>query len=95
MIRSLNIQRDSNKEEDQSRSFLNPTVLGLQESPTLRIHQRCKEIMASGRHVYKLGLGQSPFPIPDEVVSALRLYAPKKEYQHVQGVVELREAVAE
>ena len=77
------------------RKFLHPTIIGLEESPTLRINQRCRELMAAGRHVYRLGLGQSPFPIPEEVVSALRLYAPRKEYQDVQGLSELRKAVAD
>ncbi len=75
--------------------YLNPNVRGLKESPTLRINQHCKELVAAGRHVYKLGLGQSPFPVPDAVVNALRLYAPQKDYLHVQGLPELRQAVAD
>jgi aspartate aminotransferase len=95
MIRSRNRQTISSKEEDQPRKFLHPQIIDLEESPTLRINKRCREMMAAGRHVYRLGLGQSPFPIPEEVVSALRLYAPRKEYQDVQGLFELRKAVAE
>src|SRR5690606_36930948 len=41
------------------------------------------------------GLGQSPFPIPNPVVNALRLHAPEKEYQHVKGLPQLRQAVAD
>lgn len=77
-----------------NHQFLNPNVAGLQLSPTLKINQYCKELAASGKRVYKLGLGQSPFPIPDAIVNALRLYATQKEYQHVQGLPELRQAVA-
>lgn len=75
--------------------YLNPNVAGLKESPTLRINQHCKELAAAGKHIYKLGLGQSPFPVPEPVVNALRLYAPQKDYLHVQGLPELRQAVAE
>jgi len=75
--------------------YLNPNVAGLKESPTLRINQHCKELSAKGKHIYKLGLGQSPFPVPDPVVNALRLFAPQKDYLHVQGLPELRQAVAE
>ncbi|MBK8610762.1 MAG: aminotransferase class I/II-fold pyridoxal phosphate-dependent enzyme [Chitinophagaceae bacterium] len=77
------------------RRFLNPNVIGLKESPTLRINQHCKELAAQGQHIYKLGLGQSPFPVPESVVNALRLYAPQKDYLHVQGLPELRKAVAD
>ena len=75
-------------------AYLNPKVRGLKESPTLRINQLCKEIAAEGKPVYKLGLGQSPFPIPDVVVNALELNAAQKDYLHVQGLPELRESVA-
>lgn len=75
--------------------YLNPNVIGLKESPTLRINQRCRELAAQGKTIYKLGLGQSPFPVPEPVVNALRLYAPQKDYLHVQGLPELRQAVAD
>lgn len=74
--------------------YLNPNIRDLQESPTLRINQRCRELSAAGKLVYRLGLGQSPFPVPDSVVNALRLHAPEKEYLHVQGLEPLRETVA-
>src|SRR5690606_16367779 len=75
--------------------FINNNLDGLAESPTLRINQRCKELAAGGKKIYKLGLGQSPFPIPNPVVNALRLHAPEKEYQHVKGLIQLRQAVAD
>ena len=86
---------NENPEQLKTHSYLNPNVVGLKESPTLRINQHCKELAAKGKHIYKLGLGQSPFPVPDPVVNALRLYAPQKDYLHVQGLPELRQAVAD
>jgi aspartate aminotransferase len=88
-----------NKEEPDAlqkiKKYLNPNISGLKVSPTLRINQRCKELAAKGKHIYKLGLGQSPFPVPESVVNALRLYAPQKDYLPVQGLKELRKTVAE
>ena len=80
---------------EKKHLYINPNIVGLSESPTLRINQRCKELARTGKHIYKLGLGQSPFPVPDLVVNALRLYAPQKDYLHVQGLPELRKAVAD
>lgn len=80
---------------EKKHLYLNPNVIGIRESPTLRINQRCRELAAEGKHIYKLGLGQSPFPVPESVVNALRLYAPQKDYLHVQGLPELRKTVAE
>lgn len=80
---------------EKKHLYLNPNVIGIRESPTLRINQHCKELAAKGKHIYKLGLGQSPFPVPEPVVNALRLYAPQKDYLHVQGLPELRQTVAD
>lgn len=86
---------ESKNAGEENHLYLNPNIIGLKESPTLRINQQCKELAAAGKHIYKLGLGQSPFPVPDPVVNALRLYAPQKDYLHVQGLPELRQAVAD
>lgn len=91
-ITKLSILNDN--PQGKIQSFLKPQVIGLKESPTLRINQLSKALIAEGRHIYRLGLGQSPFPVPEPVVNALRLYAPQKDYLHVQGLPELREVVA-
>ncbi|MCA9726186.1 MAG: aminotransferase class I/II-fold pyridoxal phosphate-dependent enzyme [Candidatus Eisenbacteria bacterium] len=74
---------------------LNLNVRGLGHSATLAINERCAEMQREGRLVYRLGLGQSPFPVPQNVVEALRLHAPAKDYVDVRGLRELRESVAE
>ena len=57
--------------------------------------EHCKGLERSGRRIYYLGLGQSPFPVPLPVVNALKLYAREKDYLPVRGLRELRGAVAE
>ncbi|MFQ6673830.1 MAG: pyridoxal phosphate-dependent aminotransferase, partial [Fidelibacterota bacterium] len=44
--------------------------------------------------VCRLGLGQSPFPVPEPVVEALREHAHEKAYLPVEGLPGLREGVA-
>jgi aspartate aminotransferase len=78
-----------------SSPHLNPNVLGLPPSATLAINERSDELIAEGRKVYKLGLGQSPFPVPRPVVEALRRAAPEKDYLPVRGLRPLREEVTE
>jgi len=73
---------------------LNLNVRGLPQSATLAIDLLANQLRAEGRSVYKLGLGQSPFPVPDPVVEALRNNAFQKDYLPVKGLGELREAVA-
>jgi aspartate aminotransferase len=74
---------------------LNLNVRGVPRSATLAINERCADLKRSGREVFRLGLGQSPFPVPDGVVEALRRNAHEKDYLPVQGLSELREVVAE
>ncbi|MBI5501157.1 MAG: aminotransferase class I/II-fold pyridoxal phosphate-dependent enzyme [Deltaproteobacteria bacterium] len=70
-------------------------VRGIGESPTLAINQRCAELRRKGVRVHRLGLGQSPFPVPSLVVETLRANAHRKDYLPVRGLPELREAVAD
>lgn len=73
---------------------LNLNVRGLGPSATLAINERSNELRQEGRTIYKLGLGQSPFPVPTPVVEALRHNAFQKDYLAVRGLRELRDAVA-
>jgi hypothetical protein len=44
---------------------LNPRMATLPKSPTLEINEVGRQMMAEGKTVYRLGFGQSPFPVPD------------------------------
>ena len=74
---------------------LNLNVRGLPQSATLKINEISNEIRKSGRNVFRLGLGQSPFPVPQPVVEELKVNAHQKDYLPVMGLYQLREAVAE
>lgn len=74
---------------------LNLNVRGMYASATVAINERSNELIDAGRRVFKLGLGQSPFPVPQPVVEALRSHAREKDYLPVKGLKALREAVAE
>jgi aspartate aminotransferase len=69
-------------------------VRGLSQSSTLAINERSALLERAGRKVYRMGLGQSPFPVPASVVEALRANAARKDYLPVRGLEPLREAVA-
>lgn len=75
--------------------LVNPLLAGLDQSDTLAINEYTKELIAQGRTIYRFGLGQSPFPVPDRVVDTLRLHAPQKDYLPVRGLSTLRKAVAD
>ena len=67
--------------------FINSHLNGLEQSDTLAINERSKELVAKGKLVYRFGLGQSPFPVPNCVVEALRLNAAQKDYLPVKGLL--------
>ena len=74
---------------------LNLNVRGLSPSATLAINEKSNQLRQQGRRVFKLGLGQSPFPVPLPVVEALKANAFQKDYLPVKGLAELRNAVAD
>ncbi len=74
---------------------LNPNVRELTQSATLAINELSAKLRHEGRQVFRLGFGQSPFPVPQPVVEALRANAHQKDYLPVKGLHELRDAVAD
>ena len=47
-------------------------ILKLKESSTLVINEKSKELILQGKKVYQFGFGQSPFPVPEKIVEALK-----------------------
>jgi aspartate aminotransferase len=85
----------SKNRKDEHQINLNLNVRGLETSATLAINEKCARLKSEGRPVYRFGLGQSPFPVPEQVVQALRDNAFQKDYLPVRGLFQLREAVAD
>jgi len=67
----------------------------LKPSATLAINEKSNQLIKSGKKVYKFGFGQSPFPIPDSIISALKNAADKNKYLPMQGLEELRSVIAD
>ena len=76
------------------KDLVKKNILQLTPSATLAINEKSKELNAEGKKVYNFGFGQSPFPVPEKIVSALRNNAEKKNYLSMQGLPELRIAIA-
>lgn len=74
---------------------LNPDILGLKESATLKINQYVKDARAEGREMHHFGFGQSPFPVHPRIVDKLKEHAHEKDYLPTQGLPALRDAIAE
>ena len=75
--------------------FIKDQISQLRPSATLAINEESNRLKKSGKKVYKFGFGQSPFPIPNAVVSALKNHADKHTYLPMQGLEELRSAIAD
>lgn len=73
---------------------LNLNVRGLPVSATLDINEQSNLMLAQGKQVFRLGLGQSPFPVPVPVVKELQANAHQKDYLPVKGLPALCDAVA-
>ena len=66
----------------------------LKPSATLAINEETNRLKKSGKKIYKFGFGQSPFPIPENIILALKNNANKNKYLPIQGLEELRSAIA-
>ena len=77
-----------------TKSIIKKNLTNLKPSATLAINEKSKVLTSKGKKVYRFGFGQSPFPVPEKIVSTLRKNANKKAYLPMQGLPELREAVS-
>ena len=70
-------------------------IVDIKTSATLAINELSQQLEKNGQEIFKFGLGQSPFPIPQIVVEELKKYAQQKNYINVSGLIELRDQVAQ
>ena len=69
-------------------------IKNLKTSSTLRINEISKNLELEGKKIYKFGFGQSPFQVPEDVVSELKNSAHQNKYLSMQGLNELRIAIS-
>ena len=74
--------------------MLNERFRNTEPSSTLRINEISNKLLEEGKNVYKFGLGQSPFPLPEILIETLKKNAHQKDYLNVSGLLKLREVVA-
>ena len=76
------------------KNLTKKNILKLKQSSTLAINEKCKKLINQGKKVYQFGFGQSPFPVPEKIVTALKNNAYRKEYLPTQGLGELRDSIS-
>ena len=69
-------------------------VKNLSLSSTLKINEISNELESHGKEIFKFGFGQSPFEVPKDVVMELKNNAFQNKYMPIQGLPELRQAIA-
>ena len=70
-------------------------VKNLKPSSTLRINELSKDLELQGKEIFKFGFGQSPFKVPEDVILELKKNAHHNNYLPMQGLQELRNAIAQ
>ena len=53
-------------------------IKNLNLSATLKINEISKKLEQEGKEIIKFGFGESPFPVPDKIVEALKKNAHQK-----------------
>ena len=77
-----------------NKNLTKKNLTKLKPSATLAINEKSKELITNGKKVYRFGFGQSPFPVPQKIVSTLKKNADKKAYLPMQGLPKLRDAIS-
>ncbi|KAB7506410.1 Aspartate aminotransferase [Armadillidium nasatum] len=61
----------------------------------LIFNEKVKSLIKEGKQISHFGFGESPFPVPDPFVRALRDNAHSRSYLPIQGTLELRKTLSE
>tara|TARA_B100000959_G_scaffold48776_1_gene50166 strand:+ start:146 stop:1372 length:1227 start_codon:yes stop_codon:yes gene_type:complete len=69
-------------------------IKNLKPSSTLLINEESRKLEKEGKKIFKFGFGQSPFQIPENIVNELKNNSHQNKYLPMQGLPELREAIA-
>ena len=69
-------------------------INNIKTSATLAINELSNKLEKEGKVIYKFGLGQSPFPVPEIIVEELKKNSHQKDYLNVSGLEKLREVIA-
>ena len=69
-------------------------IKNLKPSSTLLMNEESKKLEKEGKQIFKFGFGQSPFQIPEDMVNELKKNSHQNKYLPMQGLQELRDAVA-
>ena len=69
-------------------------ISNIKTSATLAINELSNKLEKEGKEIYKFGLGQSPFPVPEIIVEELKKNSHQKDYLNVSGLEKLREVIA-
>jgi aspartate aminotransferase len=77
-----------------NKNLVKKNLINLEPSATLAINEKSKNLILQGKKVFRFGFGQSPFPVPEKIVSTLKENADKKAYLPMQGLPELRESIS-
>ena len=66
------------------KNLIKKNISRLKPSSTLVINEKSKELILKGHKVVNFGFGQSPFPVPENIVNTLKKNAHRKEYLPIQ-----------
>ena len=89
-------ERMSSMSKALPKGFLSESLGRIQPSPTIAATQKARDLIAAGRDVISLGVGEPDFDTPDNIkdaaIAAIRRGETK--YTAVEGIPELRKAIA-
>ncbi|RXG51115.1 Aspartate aminotransferase [Armadillidium vulgare] len=79
----------------QFENLVSENVKRMSGANNLIFNEKVKSLIKEGKQIAHFGFGESPFPVPDPFVRALRDNAHSRSYLPIQGTLELRRTLSE
>ncbi|XP_071157014.1 aspartate aminotransferase-like [Mytilus edulis] len=74
--------------------LVRPDLQNYSPASNLSLNEEIRKRLAAGETIYHFAFGQSPFPVIETAVEALKEYAGENAYLPVAGTLELRQSIA-
>ncbi|CAG0889768.1 unnamed protein product [Cyprideis torosa] len=80
--------------EEEGAQFVLPQFAGQALAHNLKFHEEVLQMRREGREVFHFAFGESPFPVPLAVQTALKEFVGNNEYPPVAGLESLRRGIS-
>ncbi|XP_067936386.1 aspartate aminotransferase-like [Watersipora subatra] len=86
---------EKNEKVDDGSHYRRKDLHKYGQASNLKMNEHVKKLQSQGQQIHHLAFGQSPFPVPEKLCSAMQKHAFRNDYVSMSGIADLRSAICQ